>query len=92
MKIDLHGLNSEEAVSEILAALLSLDIDKYEEELEIITGKGLGFIMTTAINLLDEENRKYKLLKNKIIVYKNCNEFNDDLEIEFEKIMEEIKK
>ncbi len=56
MKLDLHGLNVEEATSKITLGLFSFIQDDYETELTVITGKGTGTIQTTFLNLMEEED------------------------------------
>lgn len=78
MKIDLHGLNSEEATREIFAGLFSLEMSDFDDYLEIVTGKGEGILLTTTLNILDKENVNYYLSEGKVIVKKTTKEGNDD--------------
>lgn len=89
MKIDLHGLNSEEATIEIMGALLSFDMS-YDNELEIISGKGQGVMLLLTQKILDEEQRDYLVKEGRIIVYKN-NENYDSLDFDFDEVLEELK-
>lgn len=77
MTIDLHGFTEEEATPYILSSLYSLDFDKFETQLEIITGKGQGVLLRTTLDILDEEKRAYTYKNYRIIVYKNKLESND---------------
>ncbi len=54
LNVDLHGLNEEEAVQDIEMALLSFEMNKYEDELEIITGIGTGRIKAVLEDILYE--------------------------------------
>lgn len=84
MTIDLHGFTEEEAIPFILTSLLSLDLDKFATELEIITGKGQGVLLRTTLDILDEEKRIYTYKNNRIIVYKSkleSNGFDDENDI-----------
>ncbi|MBR2055948.1 MAG: Smr/MutS family protein [Mycoplasmataceae bacterium] len=77
MIIDLHGMTVEDSIPFILSSLMNLDMSFYNT-LTIITGNGFGFLMSSTLNLLDEEDRDYKVEKGKIIVYKKNEEtFND---------------
>ncbi len=51
---DLHGLNEEEAVQEIEMAILSFEMNEYEDEMEIITGHGTGRIKALVEDILYE--------------------------------------
>lgn len=77
MIIDLHGMTVEDSISYILTSLLSLDIS-FHDTLTIITGNGFGFLMSSTLNLLDEEDRDYIVDKGKIIVYKKDKEDVND--------------
>ncbi len=88
MTLDLHGYTEEEAVGQILSALLSFDLDGMDDQLEIITGKGTGVMMTTTLRILDEERREYDVLQGSVIVYKR-KQFDD---FNFRKILEEINE
>ncbi|CAM9120846.1 Smr/MutS family protein [Mycoplasma todarodis] len=51
---DLHGLNEEEAIQEIEMAILSFEMNEYEDEMEIVTGHGTGRIKAVVEDILYE--------------------------------------
>lgn len=58
MIIDLHGMTENEAVMAISGALVSLEMDEYLDEIEIITGNGY-VLKRVLLDILDEEGLAY---------------------------------
>ncbi len=54
MELDLHGLSVEEATSKISLELFSFTSNEYESELLVITGRGMGAMQITFLNMIDE--------------------------------------
>ena len=55
--IDLHGLTEQEAIGQIMSALISLELEECEE-IEFITGK--GHVLTRVVEeLVEEHNMNY---------------------------------
>ena len=63
MKIDLHGLDVNQATAKIITAL-----DEFEYTLEIITGKGTGALRTLAEDIVIQENYNYEDIQGGILV------------------------
>ncbi len=82
MILDLHGLNEQEAYASIYTNLLTLDMDPFEQHLDIITGKGLGILKRITLDILDEDYRQYQIINEIIRVYKKSKEENEFSEIE----------
>ncbi|NQZ28910.1 MAG: Smr/MutS family protein [Mycoplasmatales bacterium] len=66
---DLHGLNEEEAIQEIEMAILSFEMNEYEEEMEIITGHGTGRIKAIVEDILYEYDLRWHHRNNNTGAY-----------------------
>ncbi|VEU70820.1 Smr/MutS family protein [Mycoplasmopsis glycophila] len=84
-RVDLHGLESEEAIKEVTLALLDFERNKVTQML-IITGKGTGILQTVVGNILDKKGIKYTLVNNhgaflieqQNFIYTQNDDFDDD--------------
>ena len=83
MTIDLHGFNVEQTLSELSLAIFSFQHDEYEQQLEIITGKGQKVVLLTTLDYLDEEGIYYHLddRRHRVIIYKHENPQLEDVEL-----------
>ena len=83
MTIDLHGFNVEQTVAQLAHAIFSFQHDQYEQQLEIITGRGQKVVFETTLDYLDEEGIYYHLDDrcHRIIIYKHENPQLEDVEL-----------
>lgn len=79
-QIDLHGYNIDEATAKLMSALFSFDNDHYARTLKIICGRGSGAIKNRVLTILDQEDRKYIARDVEVIIFKNDN--NDEFDID----------
>jgi len=63
MKIDLHGLDVNQATAKIITAL-----DEFDYTLEIITGNGTGALRTLAEDIVVQENYDFEHIQGGILV------------------------
>jgi len=63
MKIDLHGLDVNQATAKIITAL-----DEFDYTLEIITGNGTGALRTLAEDIVVQENYDFEYIQGGILV------------------------
>ncbi len=68
MIIDLHGLTEEEATSKILFSIWEFEENDFEDELEIITGRGDVLTRVTE-ELLEEKGWSWKHYNNNLGSY-----------------------
>ena len=92
MRIDLHGMTEQDVTTYVMSSLLSFDISSFDQELEIITGKGWGILMGVVVDILNSERRKYKVHEGRIIVYKNVESSIKEHSNDFESIFDEWNK
>ena len=80
MRIDLHGMTEEDVTTYVMSSLLSFDISSFDQQLEIITGKGWGILKGIVVDILKSEGWRYMVEEGRIIVYKDYDsELNNDI-------------
>ncbi|MHA0272889.1 Smr/MutS family protein [Mycoplasma sp. 48589B] len=86
--VDLHGLNSEEAMIEVVKHIYDLKRNKIDSVL-FITGNGTGTLKAVLESFLVKNKIDYELRNDGAAYYldsdnsfKNCTNFYDDTEVE----------